>query len=91
VKFTMRKLAVLVTGLALAVSFPMAVQADKGGVPHNPSHPNQKPCPGKGKRKHKHGAPNNHGRKCGFAPAPTTTTTPTTSTPTTTTPTTPTP
>ena len=74
-KLSTRKVAVLVTGLALAASSPVLVQADKGGVPHN-----QKPCPAKGKKKHKKPKPNNKGKKCGFAPGGTTTTAPTTST-----------
>ncbi len=85
-KLTTRKLAALVTGLALAASSPVLVQADKGGVPNANSM--KKPCPAKGKRKHKKAAPNTKGKKCGFAPGATTTTT--ASTPTTpTTPTTP--
>jgi hypothetical protein len=60
---TMRRVAVLVTGAALAVSVPVASSvADQGGVPHN-----NKPCPSKSKG---HGpkkpAPNSNGKKCGF-------------------------
>jgi hypothetical protein len=49
----MRKIAVLVTGSALALSFPVAgAIADSGGVPHNGSH-------GKGKQ-HKQNGQNGH-------------------------------
>jgi hypothetical protein len=60
----MRKLAVLVTGAALAVSLPVASSvANKGGIPHN-----TKPCPSKSKG---HGPtksdPNpSKGKSCGF-------------------------
>jgi hypothetical protein len=67
VKLRTKKLAVFVTGLALAASFPVLSSADEGGVPHS-----AKPCPGKGKRQHKKAAPNDKGKKCGFAPASTT-------------------
>ncbi len=58
----MRKLAVLVTGSALSLSFPVASSvADSGGVPHNPHGKN---CPSKGKGAKKP-APNSKGKKCG--------------------------
>jgi hypothetical protein len=57
---TMKKAAALATGMALALSFPAAGVADKGGVPHS-----QKPCKAKKKQK-KHPAPNAKGKKCGF-------------------------
>ena len=58
-----RKIAVLVTGSALALSFPVASSvADQGGVPHNPHHKN---CPSKGNGAKKD-APNTKGKKCGF-------------------------
>lgn len=70
-----RKLAVFATCLGLAGAVPVLSSADQGGVPHN-----GKPCPGKGKgRSHKKPHPNNNGlnkgKKCGFAPISTTTTT----------------
>jgi hypothetical protein len=55
----MPKLAALLTGVALAFSFPAAGVANKGGVPNS-----KKSCPGKGKgskKKHK----NKHGKHCG--------------------------
>jgi hypothetical protein len=56
-----RKVAVLVTGVALAFSFPVASSvADQGGDPHS-----DKPCKAKKKQK-KHPAPNGKGKKCGF-------------------------
>jgi hypothetical protein len=76
----MRKIAVLVTGSALALSFPVAgAIAESGGVPHDGSH-------GKGKQRkqnsqngHMCPTPNGkawgtsnddptpgHGKKCGF-------------------------
>jgi hypothetical protein len=58
----LKKVAALATGAALALSFPAAVSADKGGVPNSNS---QKPCPTKGKGAKKD-APNDHGKKCGF-------------------------
>jgi hypothetical protein len=70
-----RKLAVFVTCLGLGAAFPVLSSADKGGVPHNGT---TKPCPAKGKRHHKKPAPNNKGKKCGFAPGSTTTTAPST-------------
>jgi hypothetical protein len=79
VKLSTRKLVAFVTALAVAASFPVFSSADKGGIPHS-----KKPCPGKGKRKHKKPKPNNKGKKCGFAPASTTTTGSTGSTPSTT-------
>jgi hypothetical protein len=85
VKLRTRKLAVFVTCLGLVGAFPVLSSADKGGVPNANSH---KPCPAKGKRKHKKPAPNTHGKKCGFAPgatAPTAATTTSTATDTTTT------
>lgn len=58
---TTRKVAALVTGVALAFSFPVASSvADKGGEPHS-----TKPCAAKKKQK-KHSAPNDKGKKCGF-------------------------
>ena len=82
-KLRTRKLAAFVTCLGLAGVFPVLSSADKGGVPKSHS----KPCPAKGKRHHKKAAPNNKGKKCGFAPGATTTngTTTTTGTETTTT------
>jgi hypothetical protein len=73
VKVRTRKLAVFVTCLGLAAAFPVLSSADKGGVPHS-----QKPCPAKGKRHHKKPKPNNKGKKCGFAPVSSATTTPST-------------
>ncbi len=78
-KLRTRKLAVFATCLGIGAAFPVLSSADKGGVPHN-----NKPCPAKGKRHHKHGKKNNKGKKCGFAPGSTTTTSSTTSTETTT-------
>jgi hypothetical protein len=76
VKLRTKKLAVFATCLGIGAAFPVLSSADKGGVPHN-----QKPCPAKGKRHHKKAAPNNKGKKCGFAPGSTTsTTTPSTTT-----------
>ena len=63
-KLTTRKVAVVVTGLALAASSPVLVQADKNGVPHG-----NKPCPTKKKpKKHakKKQQPNTKGKKCGW-------------------------
>jgi len=58
---TMRKIAALATGVALAFSFPAAsALAGKGGVPAS-----DKPCKAKKKQK-KHPAPNDKGKKCGF-------------------------
>jgi hypothetical protein len=74
-----KKIAVFATCLGIGAAFPVISSADKGGVPHN-----QKPCPAKGKRHHKKGAPNSKGKKCGFAPGSTTTTGTTSSTTTTT-------
>ena len=66
-----RKLAAFATCLGLAAAFPAMSSADKGGVPHN-----SKPCAAKKAKKHsKKPAPNNKGKKCGFAPGSTTTTT----------------
>jgi hypothetical protein len=81
VKLRTRKLAAFVTCLGLAAAFPVLSSADKGGIPNANSH---KPCPHKGKRKHKKPKPNNHGKKCGFEPGGTTTDTeaPSVSTPT---------
>jgi hypothetical protein len=62
VKLRTRKLAAFVTCLGIAVAFPVASSADKGGVPHN-----DKPCPTKKAKKHpKKPAPNTKGKKCGF-------------------------
>jgi hypothetical protein len=58
---TTRRLAALLTGAALALSFPAAGVANKGGVPNSHS----KPCKHK-KHHHKKGAPNSRGKKCGF-------------------------
>ncbi|MGH2956425.1 MAG: hypothetical protein ACRDL6_05450 [Solirubrobacterales bacterium] len=58
----MKKAVALATGIALALSFPAVGAADKGGVPHS-----QKPCPAKGKKNTKKPAPNDKGKKCGFA------------------------
>jgi hypothetical protein len=61
VKVRMRRVAVLATGAALALSLPAAsAVADKGGVPNS-----DKPCKAKKKQK-KHPAPNDKGKKCGF-------------------------
>ena len=61
-KLRTRKLAAFVTCLGIAVAFPVASSADKGGVPHN-----DKPCPTKKAKKHpKKPAPNTKGKKCGF-------------------------
>jgi hypothetical protein len=58
----MRKVAALVTGVALAFSFPVASSvADRGGIPNS----NSKPCKAKGKGTTKT-APNSKGKKCGF-------------------------
>ena len=70
-----RKLAVFVTCLGLAAAFPVLSSADRGGSPHN-----TKPCPVKGnsafgRGHHKHGKPNNKGKKCGFVTTTTGTTT----------------
>jgi hypothetical protein len=70
VKLRTRKIAVFATCLGIGAAFPVLSSADKGGVPHN-----QKPCPAKGKRHHKKAAPNTKGKKCGFAPGSTTSTT----------------
>jgi hypothetical protein len=67
----MRKVALILTGLAMAVSFPVLSSADKGGVPHS-----NKPCKAKKKPK-KHPKPNNRGKKCGFNFVGTTTAVPT--------------
>jgi hypothetical protein len=69
----MRKIAVLVTGSALALSFPVASSvADRGGVP-NDGNGHSKACQNVGKSKSKgkakgpkKSAPNDNGRKCGF-------------------------
>jgi hypothetical protein len=68
-----RKIAVLVTGSALALSFPVASSvANPGGVP-NDGNGNSKACDNvgkstsKGKAKGpKKSAPNSKGNKCGF-------------------------
>jgi hypothetical protein len=65
---TMRRVAVLVTGAAMAVSFPVASSvADQGGVPNS----NSKPCKSKGKgtKKSLTDLPQQaqgKGKKCGF-------------------------
>ena len=61
----MRKVAVLVTGSALALSFPVAgAVANQGGVP-NGGVGSGKTCKQKGKGAKKP-APNSKGQKCGF-------------------------
>ena len=74
-KLTTRTIAVIVTGLALAASSPVLVQADKGGVPHKGADS----CKTKKKpKKHakKKNIPNNKGKKCGWKqPVATTTVT----------------
>ena len=75
----MRKIAVLVTGSALALSFPVAgAIADSGGVPHSGSQgkgkqqkQNGHPCPtqGQGTEKTIGSLPSKaqtKGKKCGF-------------------------
>jgi hypothetical protein len=69
VKLRTKKIAVFATCLGIGAAFPVLSSADKGGVPHS-----KKPCPAKGKRHHKKPAPNNKGKKCGFAPGSTTST-----------------
>lgn len=59
---TLKKVAALATGAALALSFPAVGSANQGGVPNS-----DKPCPAKGKKKPKKPAPNDNGKKCGFA------------------------
>ena len=65
----MRKIAVLVTGSALALSFPIASSvANPGGVP-NGGVGGSKPCQNIGKRQGqgpKRCAPNGKGHKCPF-------------------------
>jgi hypothetical protein len=59
----MHKLAALVTGAALAFSFPVASSvADRGGVPNS----NSKPCKSKGKGTTKSDPTPGKGKKCGF-------------------------
>jgi hypothetical protein len=73
-----RKLAVFVTCLGVAAAFPVLSSADRGGKPQSNNGNNHgKACPGKGKgRIHKKKpAPNHKGKKCGFAPLVTGTTT----------------
>lgn len=68
-----RKIAVLVTGSALALSFPVASSvANQGGVP-NDGNGHSKACQNVGKSTSKGKAKgpkkdprNNNGRKCGF-------------------------
>ena len=64
-----RKIAVLVTGSALALSFPIASSvANTGGVP-NTGGGHSKACDNVGKSKGngpKRSAPNDKGSKCGF-------------------------
>jgi len=68
----MRKIAVLVTGSALALSFPVASSvANQGGVP-NDGHGHSKACShdgkGKGPKSNTHRKANMaKGQKCGFA------------------------
>jgi hypothetical protein len=74
VKLTTRKVAVVVTGLALAASSPVLVQADKNGVPHKGADS----CKTKKKpKKHakKKPIPNTKGKKCGWKQPVATTTT----------------
>ncbi len=60
----MRKLAALVTGVALAFSFPVASSlGDAGGVPNSHAKPCKTKTKGNGPKKP---APNNKGKKCGF-------------------------
>ena len=60
---TMRKLAALLTGAALALSFPVASSvADAGGVPNSHS----KPCKQKGEGTTKTDPTPGKGKKCGF-------------------------
>ena len=60
---TMRKLAALLTGAALALSFPVASSvADAGGVPNSHS----KPCKQKGNGTTKTDPTPGKGKKCGF-------------------------
>ena len=64
----MRKIAVLVTGSALALSLPVASSvANSGGVP-NGGNGHSNACPHKGSQGHgpKKSAPNGRGNKCGF-------------------------
>lgn len=65
---TTHKLAALVTGAALAFSFPVASSVgNPGGVP-NGGVGSSKACPGKGDQGKgpKKSAPNGKGKKCGF-------------------------
>jgi hypothetical protein len=68
----MRKIAVLVAGSALALSFPIASSvANPGGVP-NDGNGHSKACDNVGKSKGngpKKSAPNGKGWKCGFEKA----------------------
>ena len=60
----MRKIAVLVTGSALALSFPVA---SSFGVPNGNNENNGKACPHKGNADHpSRERPNDNGKKCGF-------------------------
>jgi hypothetical protein len=60
----MRKVAVLVTGSALALSFPVASSvANQGGVPNSHSGTCKSKGQGNGPKKP---APNDKGKKCGF-------------------------
>ena len=60
---TLRKMAALATGAALALSFPAVGSATQGGVPNS-----DKPCKAKkDHKKPKKPAPNTRGKKCGFA------------------------
>jgi hypothetical protein len=64
VKLRTRKIAAFATCVGIGAAFPVLSSADQGGVPNSHS----KPCPAKGKRHHTKPAPNNKGKKCGFAP-----------------------
>ena len=79
---TMHKLVALVTGVALAFSFPVASSvADKGGIPHNGKAKKAKKakklngfvCPehpqqaqGPRENAHRQGEENGQGHKCGL-------------------------
>jgi hypothetical protein len=91
VKLTTRKIAVIVTGLALAASSPVLVQADQGGVPHKGADSCKAKKKPKKHAKKKAQPPNQKGKKCGWkqevaapvapvAPVTTTTTESTTTT-----------
>jgi hypothetical protein len=79
VKLRTKKLAVFVTGLALAASFPVLSSADQGGTPNS----NSKPCKTHKTKKKQHPANKGagKGKKCGWN-GPTTTVVTTLATPT---------